>query len=151
MAAVADQSAAGRLRVLSNPCQNSYTCSGSHIGRTTFSRGIMADLSVEAASLATASAGLAHAPDPVPKAETSFTNKRHDLKAFGVLGSLMHAQTQVGKAMDDIAEASAALRGEWANESGILQTISQAFADLDTALAGNAPQARAGHGRMLAE
>jgi len=104
--------------------------------------GIMADLSVESASLLSASAALGHVPDPVPKAEAAFKAQRHDLKAFGALGSLMHAQSQVGKAMDDLAEASASLRSEWANESDILSTIGQAFADLDAALGRDVPQLR---------
>jgi hypothetical protein len=88
----------------------------------------------------------------VPKAEAAFKLKRGNLSAFGALGSLMHAQSQVGKAMDDLADASASLRAEWGNEADILSTIAQAFDDLDTALAGNAPTVPGGRvGRMLAE
>lgn len=99
---------------------------------------------MESASLLTASGALNHAPDPMPKPEAAFKAKRGDLGAFGALGSLMHAQTQVGKAMDDLAEAAASLREEWQAEAGILDDIGQAFADLDAAMAGDAPVNRPG-------
>ena len=111
----------------------------------------MADLSVDAASLISASAALNHAPDPVPTPEAAFKAKRHDLKAFGAVGSLMHAQDQVGKAMDDLADASASLRAEWGSESDILVTIGEAFTELDSSLAGDVPKPGGSHGRMLAE
>jgi hypothetical protein len=111
----------------------------------------VADLQVESASLQRASGLLGHAPDPIQKPETAFKVTRGDLNAFGALGSMMHAQAQVGKAMDDLAAASAALRTEWGSESDILSTLAQAFADLDSALAGGTPTVHTPHGRALAE
>ncbi|MBS2545384.1 hypothetical protein KGQ19_00730 [Catenulispora sp. NL8] len=85
------------------------------------------------------------------KPETAFKLARGQLNALGALGSLMHAQGQVGKAMDDLAAASAALRAEWGSESDILSALAQAFADLDTALAGDAPTVHSVGGRALAD
>ena len=110
----------------------------------------MPDLSVEAESLLIAASGLRHAPDPVPKAESAFRLQRQHLGAFGALGSLTHAAEQVGKAMDDLADASAALRAEWDNEAGILSDIGDAFTDMDTALAGEAPRAAFSRGHLVA-
>ena len=110
----------------------------------------MADLRVEAESLVVAAADLRHVADPVPKAESAFRLQRRHLGAFGALGSLMHAAEQVGKAMDDLADASAALRTEWDTESEIRADIGQAFTDLDTALAGDARPVASGHLRMTA-
>jgi hypothetical protein len=76
------------------------------------------------------------APDHLTQPLSAFRGASYDLSAFGALGSLLGATSQVQEGMDELSRIVQALSDEYGHEAKALRDVSRVFTEVDTLLGG---------------